>query len=241
MGPYRADHPVSLHEAHRLLDLRMRREAILPCLHDIDRRSSEAPRRSIHGRFAMPSIAALLPWFRVWVLGELLEGRLVASMCLPDGRRVDVAPERWGHLIPHWDRDEAGYADGEVVAREIVVRRQGEALSVPLPMELPRAAPEQPAVAKRKRPRPTRSRPTPVSEATLKGWYTKRKNDFLRKGRVPSQNADEVAAKTEFGSRVSRARVRDMRDKCAPEWQERGRRRKSSGKPKGRAAKKTRT
>ena len=179
MGPYRADHPVSLDEAHRLLDLRMRREAILPCLHDIDRRSSEAPRRASMAGSRRRRSPPCCPGFAVWVLGELLEGRLVASMCLPYGRRVDVAPERWGHLIPHWDRDEAGYADGEVVAREIVVRRQGEALSVPLPMELPRAAPEQPAVAKRKRPRPTRSRPTPVSEATLKGWYTKRKNDFL--------------------------------------------------------------
>ena len=39
------------------------------------------------------------------------------------------------------------YADGEVVAREIVVRRQGEALSVPLPMELPRRRQAQEAKA----------------------------------------------------------------------------------------------
>ena len=136
MAPYRADHPVALREAHRLLDLRMRREATLACLHDIERRSGEPPHRGRRGRFAMPSIRVALPWFRRWVVGELLEGRLIASMCLPDGQRVDVAPERWGHLIPHWVRDEATYVDGEVVAREIVVRRQGEALSVPLPMEL---------------------------------------------------------------------------------------------------------
>ena len=151
MEPYRADHPVALREAHRLLDLRMRREATLACLHDIERRSGEPPHRGRHGRFAMPSIRVALPWFRRWVVGELIEGQLVANMCLPDGQRVDVAPERWGHLIPHWVRDEATSVDGEVVAREIVVRRQGEALSVPIPMELPRAAPEQPAVAKRKR------------------------------------------------------------------------------------------
>ena len=235
MGPYRADHPVPLREAHRLLDTRMRREAILPCLHDIERRSGAAPRRGTRGRFAMPSIAALLPWFRRWVLGELLEGRLIASMCLPDGRRVDVPAERWGHLIPHWNQDEARYADGEVVAREIVVRRQGEALSVPLPMELPRAAPEQPAVAKRKRQKPTRSRPAPVSDATLKSWYMNRMKDCRREWRVPSQREDEEDAKTEFGSRVSRERVRNMREELAPpEWQERGRRRKGSGRRKGR-------
>ena len=72
-------------------------------------------------------------------------------MCLPDGRRVDVAAERWGYLIPHWNYDRAAYADGELVAREIIVRRQGEALTVPVPA----------AAATRKRPKPARLRPTP--------------------------------------------------------------------------------
>ena len=56
MAPYRADHPLALREAHRLLDTRMRREAILSCIHDIERRAGKAPRRGIYGRFAMPSI-----------------------------------------------------------------------------------------------------------------------------------------------------------------------------------------
>jgi hypothetical protein len=227
MASYSADHPVALREAHRLLDLRMRRDAILACIHDIERRSGEPPRRGGHGRFAMPSIRATLPWFRDWVLGELVEGRLVANMCLADGRRVDIAPERWGYLIPSWDQDEARYSDGEVVAREIIVRRQGEALSVPLPRELPRAAREQPAVTKRKISRPTR--PTPVSDATLKSWYVKRMKDCRLEWRSPSQREDEEDAKTEFGSRVSRDRVRAMRKECAPpEW----RRRKGSGRRK---------
>jgi hypothetical protein len=209
----------------------MRRESILFCVHDIARRSDKAPRRGIHGRFAMPLIAALLPRFREWVLGELIEGRLVANMCLPDGRRVDVPPERWGHLVPHWDQDEAGYADGEVVAREIIVRRRGDALTVPLPMELPRAAREQPAAATRKRP----AKPAPVSDATLKSWYMNRMKDCRREWRVPSQRDDEDDAKTAFGSRVTRERVRNMRKELAPpEWQERGRRRKGSGRRKGR-------
>ena len=117
----------------------------------------------------------------------------------------------------------AAYTNGELVAREIVVRRQGEALSVPLPMELPRAAPEQPAVAKRKRQKPTRSRPAPVSDAVLERWFVSRKKSFDREGRVPSQRDDEVAAKEKFGDRVTRTRMRAMRDKCAPEWKKRGR------------------
>ena len=50
MAAYRADHPVALREAHRLLDTRMRREAILSCIHDIERRAGKAPRRGIYGR-----------------------------------------------------------------------------------------------------------------------------------------------------------------------------------------------
>ena len=225
MAPYRADHPVALREAHRLLDLRMRREATLACLHDIERRSGEPPHRGRRGRFAMPSIRVALPWFRRWVLGELIEGRLVANMCLPDGRRVDVAAERWGYLIPHWNYDRAAYADGELVAREIIVRRQGEALTVPVPA----------AAATRKRPKPARLRPTPVSDAVLRSWYKDRMKKCLLEWRVPSQRDDEEDAKTAFGSRVTRERVRNMRKECAPpEWQERGRRRKGSGRRKGR-------
>ena len=228
MGPYRADHPVALREAHRLLDTRMRREAILSCIHDIERRAGKAPRRGIYGRFAMPSIRATLPWFRKLVLGELLEGRLVANMCLPDGRRVDVDAERWGYLIPHWDHDRAAYADGELVAREIIVRRQGEALTVPVPLELPRDAGNRPPPAK-----PDKVQADARVRCHL-GAGTKPMKKCLREWRVPSQRDDEEDAKAKFGDRMSRARVRAMREACAPEWE-------SSGKPKGRAAKKTRT
>jgi hypothetical protein len=231
MAPYRADHPVPLREAHRLLDLRMRREATLACVHDIERRSGEPPHRGRRGRFAMPSIRVALPWFRRWVLGELIEGRLVANMCLADGRRVDVDAARWAYLIPHWNHDRAAYADGEIVAREIVVRRQGDALTVPLPMELPL----EPAPAGATRKRPAKSKPASVSDATLKSWYMNCMKDSRREWRVPSQGDDEDDAKTAFGSRVTRERVRNMRKECAPpEWQESGRRRKGSGRRKGR-------
>jgi hypothetical protein len=68
-------------------------------------------------------------------------------------------------------------------------------------------------------------RASPVSEHDLRHWYRRRIETLTACGRSSSGEEDWAAAKEQFPDRVTRARVRSIRDQCAPlEWHKQGRR-----------------
>jgi hypothetical protein len=63
-----------------------------------------------------------------------------------------------------------------------------------------------------------------VSGRDLRAWYEKRIEKLSRAGRTSSGEEDWAAAREQFPNRVTRARVRSIRDECTPvEWRKQGR------------------
>jgi hypothetical protein len=68
-------------------------------------------------------------------------------------------------------------------------------------------------------------RPPPVSDRDLFSWYEERVAGLIGGGGAPSGQADWEAAKRQFSGRITRSRVRELRDQLAPpEWKKQGRR-----------------
>ncbi len=66
---------------------------------------------------------------------------------------------------------------------------------------------------------------SPTSDRDLRGWYAQRVTELRARGQTSSGEEDWEAAKKQFPDRVTRARVRSIRDECAPvEWRKQGRR-----------------
>jgi len=69
------------------------------------------------------------------------------------------------------------------------------------------------------------TRAPPLSEGHLRSWYEKRVLELIAQGEAASGEADWDAAKRQFSGRVTRARLRAMRDQLAPaDWKRQGRR-----------------
>jgi integrase len=67
--------------------------------------------------------------------------------------------------------------------------------------------------------------PAPLSNRDLRLWYEGRVAELMRRGETSSGEDDWGAAKQEFAGRVTRARVRGVRERCAPvDWKKQGRR-----------------
>jgi hypothetical protein len=68
-------------------------------------------------------------------------------------------------------------------------------------------------------------RAPPLSDQDLRLWYEKRVSELTAQGEVASGEADWAAANEQFSGRVTRARLRAMRDQFAPlDWKKQGRR-----------------
>jgi hypothetical protein len=69
-----------------------------------------------------------------------------------------------------------------------------------------------------------REETAPVSDRELRSWYEHRVQELLVWGKPASGEADWKAAKRRFADRVTRIRVRALREKLAPEtWKKQGR------------------
>lgn len=67
--------------------------------------------------------------------------------------------------------------------------------------------------------------PVPLSDQDLYRWYDHRVVELSARGEVASGEADWEAAKQQFAGRVTRARIRAVRDQLAPAgWRKQGRR-----------------
>jgi hypothetical protein len=70
----------------------------------------------------------------------------------------------------------------------------------------------------------------PVSDRDFHLWYQNRVSEFMARDETSSGEHDWIAAKQAFGGRVTRARVREMREKMVPDhWGKQGRRPASRG------------
>jgi hypothetical protein len=68
-------------------------------------------------------------------------------------------------------------------------------------------------------------RKAPVSDRELRSWYQKRVSELTGGGMTSSSEQDWEAAKREFSGRVTRARLRAVREEMTPEyWKKQGRR-----------------
>jgi hypothetical protein len=68
-------------------------------------------------------------------------------------------------------------------------------------------------------------RAPPLSQGDLRLWYEKRVSELTAQGEAASGEADWEAAKRQFSGRVTRTRLRAMRDQFAPvDWKKQGRR-----------------
>jgi hypothetical protein len=68
-------------------------------------------------------------------------------------------------------------------------------------------------------------RKAPVSDRELRSWYQNRVSELTAGGVTSSSEQDWGAAKREFSGRVTRARVRAIREEMTPEhWKKQGRR-----------------
>jgi hypothetical protein len=69
------------------------------------------------------------------------------------------------------------------------------------------------------------TRAPPLSDRDLRSWYEIRVSELMARGEAASGEADWEAAKQQFSGRVTRARLRAMRDQFAPvDWKKQGRR-----------------
>jgi hypothetical protein len=67
--------------------------------------------------------------------------------------------------------------------------------------------------------------PAPLSVSDLRLWYERRIAQLIRRGETSSGEGDWTAAKQEFDGRVTRDRVRKIREQFAPAaWKKQGRR-----------------
>ena len=67
--------------------------------------------------------------------------------------------------------------------------------------------------------------PVPISDSVLYSWYEARVAEMTERGETSSGEEDWEAARRQFPERVTRARVRAVRDQCAPVgWTKQGRR-----------------
>ena len=74
-------------------------------------------------------------------------------------------------------------------------------------------------------PGEARKRARPVSDRDLRAWYEARVAELTVSGEAPSGDADWEAAKRQFPERITRNRVRDLREQLAPrKWLKQGRR-----------------
>src|SRR5882672_1917749 len=65
----------------------------------------------------------------------------------------------------------------------------------------------------------------PVSDRDLSSWYEKRVSELMARGEAASGEADWEAAKRQFSGRVTRIRLREVRNQFAPaDWKKQGRR-----------------
>jgi hypothetical protein len=75
------------------------------------------------------------------------------------------------------------------------------------------------------------TRAPPLPDRDLRSWYEKRVSELMARGEAASGEADWEAAKRQFSGRVTRNRLRNVRNQFAPvDWKKQGRR--SSGKAK---------
>jgi hypothetical protein len=65
----------------------------------------------------------------------------------------------------------------------------------------------------------------PVSDRDLRSWYEKRVSELMARGEAASGEADWEAAKRQFSGRLTRIRLRKVRNQFAPaDWKKQGRR-----------------
>jgi hypothetical protein len=65
----------------------------------------------------------------------------------------------------------------------------------------------------------------PLADRQLRTWYEQRVRELTTRGETSSGEQDWEAAKQEFQGRITRARVRALREELAPEhWRQQGRR-----------------
>jgi hypothetical protein len=65
----------------------------------------------------------------------------------------------------------------------------------------------------------------PVSDRDLRSWYERRVSELMARGEAASGEADWGAAKRQFSGRVTRIRLRTLRNQFAPpDWKKQGRR-----------------
>jgi hypothetical protein len=76
----------------------------------------------------------------------------------------------------------------------------------------------------------TRKAP-PLSDRDLRSWYQQRVFELTTRGETASGEMDWEASKQQFAGRVTRARVRALREEFVPaDWKQQGRRSPSIGK-----------
>ena len=67
--------------------------------------------------------------------------------------------------------------------------------------------------------------PAPLADRDLRQWYKERVTELMQRGETSSGEDDWGAAKQQFAERVTRARVRAVREQFAPaDWRKQGRR-----------------
>jgi len=112
----------------------------------------------------------------------------------------------------------------DVIARwpDVVEELQAEGFWIK-PQQQKSAARARPVVA----PARNAALPRPrVSDDKVRQWYIKRVKQCGVADEKPSEEKDQAAARDEFGDKVRRNQVRDLRHELAPEeWRRQGRRR----------------
>lgn len=157
------------------------------------------------------------------VLQSLATGHLVAQGIRDGGGNPQAIPSsHWPWLDLHDDPIRAVPTDRlrgtATVWTDIKIESDGI-------LAVWKAAPD--AQYGRRGPRPpqaTKATVLPVSEKDLRDWYVSRVEDPALVAERPSVEADWLAAKVAFPDRVTRARVRALREELAPvAWARRGR------------------
>jgi len=203
--------PIPLSEAHRLLDVDAIVGAIIDDIHQISEPA---------GHFVLPTVdrktktyvfrakhtmlTHLRPSLHREIAARLSDGRFQARGFQPgteaSGNRIAITPDRWDHLTPDFERSCASSV-GVIVVTGITV---------------------EPFRAQQKNQSLRQ-----VSDAELDRWFLQWKAKCDSVGVVPTREELESAVNSEFGGRVIRERIRELRARLAPDWpQGRGRRRK---------------
>ena len=143
---------------------------------------------------------------------RLQRGDLIATAReRPTGPRIEVAPDAWQYLSPHFADDTARDGLGAVVLFQVRV-----AEAAPGQVSLPQDA-MPPAVTANADPRPV------YSVGTLRAWYMLRRSSWPATEQPPSEADDLAAASQHFGVKVSRDPFRAIRREMAPAaWKKSG-------------------